>query len=438
MTDAFNMVGAITAKRDGHELTDEQIRLAIDGYVDGHIPDYQMSALLMAILLRGFNARETLTLTDAMVRSGETIDMSPIGRRIVDKHSTGGVGDKVSLALGPIVAACGVPFGKMSGRGLGHTGGTLDKLESIPGYRVELSMSEFIDQVRTAGIAIAGQTSKLVPADQKLYALRDVTGTVESMPLIAASIMSKKIAAGADAIVLDVKVGSGAFMKNIEDARHLATEMISIGEGAGREVRVMLTDMSQPLGRAVGNAIEINEVAELLGGRGPENLKKVVYTGASLLLELSDLNVASRAEALGLVEDAVESGAAMDKWREWITAQHGDVDAKLEVAPVLSEVKATASGFVESIDALDIGNAAVRLGAGRLTKSDPVDHGVGIYLEKIAGEEIQVGDVIAKIHARDSDSAEACRQMVENAIVVSEQPVNVGDIVIDVMSGAYA
>ncbi|MEO6866981.1 MAG: thymidine phosphorylase [Gaiellales bacterium] len=408
----LDVVGAIRAKRDGSALSDEQIDQLIAGYVDGSIPDYQMSALLMAICWRGMTDAETLRLTQAMVASGDVLDPgTALGRRIVDKHSTGGVGDKSSLALAPLVAACGVPMGKMSGRGLGHTGGTLDKLESIPGLTIDLAEQRFIDQVREIGVAIAGQTGDLVPADKALYALRDVTGTVESIPLIAASIMSKKLASGADAIVLDVKVGSGAFMKDIAHAQALADEMISIGKGAGREVRALITDMSRPLGRAVGNSLEIIEVVELLDGGGPADLRELVVESAALLVELSDLGL-DAAEARARVESALASGAARAKWDEWIHAQGGDPSATLAVAPVQHVVAAPSSGVITEIDALAVGVAASHLGAGRQTKDDQVDHAVGIVLQATVGDHIEAGEPLMIIHARDEQAAQRAEQEV--------------------------
>ena len=401
----FDMVDAIRTKRDGGALTDAQVDAFITGYVDGSIPDYQASALLMAIVWRGMTESETLRLTQAMVASGDVLDPgTQLGRRIVDKHSTGGVGDKTSLALAPIVAACGVPVGKMSGRGLGHTGGTLDKLESIPGFTVELDEQRFIEQVRELGIAIAGQTGDLVPADKQLYALRDVTGTVESIPLIAASIMSKKLAGGADAIVLDVKVGTGAFMKDLDHARELADEMIAIGRGAGREVRVLVTEMSRPLGRAVGNALEIDEVVDLLGGGGPEDLRELVLTAASVLLSLSDLDI-DEVEGRRRAEAAIADGSALERYRSWIAAQGGDPDATLEQAPVQLEVPAPASGVVVELDALTVGLAAAALGAGRQTKDDEVDHAVGVVLQATVGDRVEEGAPLLVVHARDEAAA---------------------------------
>jgi pyrimidine-nucleoside phosphorylase len=365
-----------------------------------------MAAFCMAVFFKGLNGEETFALTDAMIRSGETIDLgSALGRKVVDKHSTGGVGDKTSLAVGPIVAACGVPLGKMSGRGLGHTGGTLDKLESIPGFRVELSKEEFLEQVREVGLAIIGQTADLVPADKLLYGLRDVTATVDNVSLIAASIMSKKIAAGADAIVLDVKVGDGAFMKTIDDARELAHMMLELGKHAGREVVCMLTDMDQPLGQAVGNALEIRETIATLRGEGPPDFTELVLDASAHLLALSDLGIDRREGRVRAVA-AVANGTALATYERWIAAQGGDpAEAALPSAPVVTEVRASADGFVRSIGAVDIGMAALRLGAGRQTKDDTIDHSVGIRCLKKRGDGVASGDVLAEVHARGDASA---------------------------------
>ena len=416
----IDVVDAIRTKRDGGVLSDEQVDGLVAGYSAGTIPDYQMSALLMAICWRGMTEAETLRLTQAMVASGDVLDpAAQLGRRIVDKHSTGGVGDKTSLALAPIVAACGVPMGKMSGRGLGHTGGTLDKLESIPGFTVELEEARFVEQVRSVGVAIAGQTGDLVPADKALYALRDVTGTVESIPLIAASIMSKKLAGGANAIVLDVKVGSGAFMKDLEHARELADEMIAIGRGAGREVHVLITDMSKPLGHAVGNALEIREIVELLHDRGPADLRELVFTAAGLLLSLSDLGI-DEEEGQRRAREAVATGAALAKWREWLRAQGGDPDAPLEFAPVEHTVLAHEGGVVVELDALTVGLAAMRLGAGRRTKDDAVDHAVGIELQANVGDRVAAGDPLLTIYARDDVAAhEAAAAVLERTRIAT-------------------
>ncbi len=408
----------IRRKRDGEELSAAELSDFVLAYTRGDVPDYQMSAFCMAVYFRGLTPAETHALTDAMVRSGETIDLSPLGRKVVDKHSTGGVGDKASLVIGPIVAACGVPFAKMSGRGLGHTGGTLDKLESIPGFRVELSQEEFIAQVREVGMAIIGQTADLVPADKRLYALRDVTATVDQIGLIAASIMSKKIAAGADAIVLDVKVGDGAFMKTLDEARDLADAMVALGREAGREVVCELTDMDQPLGRAVGNAVEIREAVETLRGEGPPDLTELTLSAVGHLLALSDLDVDTD-EGRRLGEKAITSGAALEAYDRWIRAQGGDpsLDA-LPVAPVVHEVAAPDGGFVERIAATRIGLASLMLGAGRVTKEDEIDHAVGIVCLAKRGDEIGVGEPLARIHARDQASADAAADEVRAAYIL--------------------
>jgi pyrimidine-nucleoside phosphorylase len=398
----------IQRKRDGEELAAEEIAELVLGYARGDVPDYQMAAWCMAVYFRGLSGAETFALTDAFIRSGETLDLgAALGRKVVDKHSTGGVGDKTSLAVGPIVAACGVPFGKMSGRGLGHTGGTLDKLESIPGFRVELSAEEFVAQVRDVGLAIIGQTADLVPADKGLYALRDVTATVDEVSLIAASIMSKKIAAGAHAIVLDVKVGAGAFMKSLDDARELAEAMLELGGRAGREVVCLLTDMDQPLGRAVGNALEIREAVATLRGEGPPDFSELVLTACTRLLALSDLGL-DEGEARERAEAATRDGSAVAAYERWIRAQGGDPDeGVLPTAPVVRAVEAVRHGFVVRLDAIAVGQAAVRLGAGRRTKDDAIDHAVGIVCHAKRGDRIGAGDVLADVHARDEAGAAA-------------------------------
>jgi pyrimidine-nucleoside phosphorylase len=398
----------IQRKRDGEELAPEEIGELVLGYARGEVPDYQMAAFCMAVYFRGLSARETFALTDAMIRSGETIDLgAALGRKVVDKHSTGGVGDKTSLSVGPIVAACGVPFGKMSGRGLGHTGGTLDKLESIPGFRVGLTTEELIDQLRAVGMAIVGQTAKLVPADLMLYGLRDVTATVDQISLIAASIMSKKLAAGAQAIVLDVKVGSGAFMKTIEDACRLAEAMRSLGEEAGREVVCLLTDMDQPLGAAVGNALEVREARATIRGEGPPDFTELVLDSCARLLALSDLGIGVE-EGRARAEAAVADGSADAVWAQWIEAQGGTSDeSALEQAPVVREVVAPRAGAIARLDAIRIGVAALHLGAGRRVKGDMIDHAVGVVCRSKRGELVEAGEVLAEVHARDERSAEA-------------------------------
>ena len=424
----------IERKRDGHELAGDELAELVLEYSRGDVPDYQMAAFLMAVYFQGLSSAETFALTDAMVRSGETIDLaSALGRRVVDKHSTGGVGDKTTLAVGPIVAACGVPFGKMSGRGLGHTGGTLDKLESIPGFRVELSTDEFVAQVRDVGLAIVGQTADLVPADKKLYGLRDVTATVDNVSLIAASIMSKKIASGADAIVLDVKVGDGAFMKTLADAQVLAETMLALGQRAGRDVVCVLTDMDQPLGRAVGNALEVRESVAVVRGEGPPDLTELVLDACAHLLALSDLDV----DVVGgraLAEAVVADGTALTAYERWIRAQGGDPDeAALPRAPLVREVVAPRGGYVQRLAALPIGLAALRLGAGRRTKDEPIDHAVGIVCAKKRGDRVEAGEPLAELHARDDATADEAAATVLAAYELGDEQPRARGIVLDTL-----
>jgi pyrimidine-nucleoside phosphorylase len=419
----------IQRKRDGEELADGELSELILGYARGEIPDYQLAAFAMAVYFRGLSPRETYALTDAMVRSGETIDLqAEIGRPVADKHSTGGVGDKASLVVGPLVAACGILFGKMSGRGLGHTGGTLDKLESIPGYRVELSRDEFVAQVRDVGLAVIGQTEELVPADKQLYGLRDVTATIENVSLIAASIMSKKIAAGANAIVLDVKVGDGAFMKTLQDARELAGAMLELGRRADRQVVCELTDMDQPLGHAVGNALEIREAVATLRGDGPPDLTELALASAAHLVTLVD--GAGEPEARRRAETALADGSALDAYHRWIRAQGGDSDEEaLPASPVVRIVTAERDGYVTRLGARSIGLAAMRLGAGRTTKTDEIDRAVGIVCLRKRGEAVQAGEPLAEIHAQDERSADSVAAEVASAFELSvEEPPHTGVI----------
>ena len=403
----MHAVDLIERKRNGEELSADDVREFIAAYVRGDVPDYQAAAFLMAVWFRGLSPAETYAMTDAMVASGDTVDLAArLGRRVVDKHSTGGVGDKVTIAVGPVVAACGVPFGKMSGRGLGHTGGTLDKLESIPGFRVELTSDELVEQTREIGIAVAGQSADLVPADKKLYALRDVTATIDQVSLIAASIMSKKIAAGASAVVLDVKVGEGAFMRTVEDARELAQEMRALGEQAGMDIVCVLTDMDQPLGRAVGNALEVREAWDTVSGGGPADFRELVVDSAAELLALSDLGV-DEAEGRRRAEAALEDGSALATYERWIRAQGGDPDpARLPVAPVVRQVAAPASGYVHELGAREVAVTAMELGAGRDAAGEPIDHAVGVVCLRKRGEEVAAGEPLAEIHARDEAAAE--------------------------------
>ena len=426
----------IRRKRDDGALGDEEIAELVLGYARDEVPDYQMAAFCMAVYFRGLSRSETFALTDAMIRSGETIELGRIlGRKVVDKHSTGGVGDKTSIAVGPIVAACGVPFGKMSGRGLGHTGGTLDKLESIPGFRVELDLDEFVDQVREVGLAIVGQTGDLVPADKRLYALRDVTATVNNLSLIAASIMSKKIAGGADAIVLDVKVGDGAFMKSAADAQALAEIMIELGRRAEREVVCLLTDMDQPLGQAVGNALEVREALATLRGQGPADFQELVLDAAARLLALSDLGL-DEPEGRRRAEAAIADGSATAAYERWIRAQGGDPDeAALPAAPVVREVPAARDGHVVGVGATAVGLAALRLGAGRRTKDDPIDHAVGIRCLRKRGDAVARGEPLAEVHARDERSADAAVAEVAAAYALDATPPSARPLLIDVLVG---
>lgn len=398
----MRFVDIIVKKREGLALTTEEIQDWIHGYVAGKIPDYQVSALLMAIVLNGMDARETSDLTMAMMNSGDLIDLSGIGGIKVDKHSTGGVGDKTSLALGPMVAACGAKMAKMSGRGLGHTGGTLDKLESIPGFNCFLHKEAFISQVNDIGLAIIGQSSNLVPADKKLYALRDVTGTVDALPLIASSIMSKKLAAGSDVIALDVKYGSGAFMKTPEDAVRLGQAMIDIGTKLGRSVCAMVTDMDEPLGNAIGNALEVREAIETLQGRGPEDFTELCLISGSHLLVMAGL-AADEDEARRRLESSIRSGTALDKLRAMVKAQGGDVSAiddprRLPQAAHVTELPARSGGYIAHMEALRLGTLAMEIGAGRETLEDEIRPGTGIVLCAKVGHKVAPGQTLARIY----------------------------------------
>lgn len=398
----MRMYDIIAKKRDGFELTKEEIDFVVHGYTKGDIPDYQVSSLLMAIYFQGMTEKERSELTLAMVESGEIIDLSPIHGIKVDKHSTGGVGDTTTLILAPLVASCGVPVAKMSGRGLGHTGGTIDKLESIPGFHVELTEEEFIRQVNERKVAVIGQTGNLTPADKKLYSLRDVTATVNSIPLIASSIMSKKIAAGADAIVLDVKCGSGAFMKSAEEAKKLAKAMVSIGNRVGRKTIALITDMSQPLGKAVGNALEVKEAIETLRGNGPKDLTELCLTFGSYMVVLAE-KAASPEEARAMLEENIANGKAFETFLSFVEAQGGDKSVcenveRLPEAKKKIELTAKKSGFITGIAADEIGISAMMLGAGRTTKDSTIDLSAGIVLHKKAGDEIKEGEPLLTIH----------------------------------------
>ncbi len=420
----MRMVDIITKKRDGHELSDEEISFFVNGYVDGKIPDYQVSALLMAIVFKGMTNREIVTLTDRMEHSGDVLDFSDIKGIKVDKHSTGGVGDKTSLALGPMVAACGVKVVKMSGRGLGHTGGTLDKLESIPGMNVFLSEEQFKKQVNELGLAIVGQTGHLVPADKKLYALRDVTGTVESIPLIASSVMSKKLAAGSDCILLDVKFGNGAFMKNVESAKELANIMCAIGNSLNRDTRAVLTDMEQPLGFAVGNALEVKEAIDTLHGKGPKDFTNLCMQSGAIMLEQAKV-VKSEEEGLKMLQKVIDDGSAFEKFKQMVKAQGGDVSyiehpEKFEESKYVVEVKASKAGYVKRIVALEIGESAMRLGAGRETFDDVIDMSAGIVLAKKVGDKVAKGDVLCTVHTNVKDHEKILKDIEEAFVIVDE------------------
>ena len=417
----MRMVDIITKKRDGGTLTNQEIDFFIDGYVEGRIPDYQVSALLMAIVFKGMTNDEIVHLTDRMEHSGDVMDLSSIPGKKVDKHSTGGVGDKTSIALGPMVAACGAVVAKMSGRGLGHTGGTLDKLESIPGMNVFLTEEKFMEILRKNGVAIAGQTGTLVPADKKLYALRDVTGTVESIPLIASSVMSKKLASGSDCILLDVKFGNGAFMKTREDAQKLAKIMCAIGNSLNRDTRAVLTSMEQPLGHAVGNSLEVKEAIDTLHGHGPKDFQDLCYQSGAIMLEQAGI-VKNEEEGLKMLHKVVEDGSAFEKLRQMVIAQGGDVSyidhpEKFPLAKHIVEVKASKPGYVKHIVALEIGESAMRLGAGRETFDDVIDMSAGIVLNKKVGDKVEKGDVLCVVHTNKEDFAPILKD-IENAFTI--------------------
>jgi pyrimidine-nucleoside phosphorylase len=431
------MVDLILKKRNGGELTREEIDFFIQGYTREEIPDYQVSALLMAIYYQGMTALETSMLTEAMVASGERVDLSEIKGHITDKHSTGGVGDKTTIVLAPLVASAGIPVAKMSGRGLGHTGGTIDKLESFSGFNVELERQQFIKQVNQIGVAVIGQSGNLTPADKKLYALRDVTATVESIPLIASSIMSKKIAAGADSIVLDVKVGKGAFMKEESEARKLAQAMVNIGKNVGRKTIAVISDMNQPLGYAVGNALEVKEAIMTLRGEGPKDLQELSLTLGAHMLVLAE-KVSTFEEGYKLLQTKIANGEALAKLKELVTAQNGDgrmVDdpSLLPKAEHEIEILASQSGVVSQIECADIGTAAMLLGAGRPTKEAKIDLAVGIILHKKIGDSVRMGEPIATLHVNERDQVERVKKLVIDSIQISEGRVSLPQLILDVI-----
>ncbi|HOC97768.1 MAG TPA: thymidine phosphorylase [Bacilli bacterium] len=419
-------VDIIIKKKEGLALNEQEINFMINGYLSGEVADYQMSALLMAIVLKGTTHEEEVLLTKAMLESGDTIDLSKIDGICVDKHSTGGVGDTTTLVIAPILAALGLKVAKMSGRGLGHTGGTIDKLEAIPGFNTSLSEEHFFKEVNEIGLAVTGQTANIAPADKKIYALRDVTGTVEAVALIASSIMSKKLASGADVILLDVKVGEGAFMKTLDDAKKLARSMVDIGKSQGKKMVALLTDMEQPLGVAVGNSIEVIEAIETLKGKGPEDLKLLCFEICKEILLLTD-KAKDEKEALALVEDSVRSGKALKKLELMISAQGGNKAVINDYslfgkAKELIEVKAEKSGYIKAIDALKIGEASGILGAGRIKKEDSVDLVVGIDVLKKVGDYVTKGDLIARIYANDKGKKEAL-EIVKSSFEYSKEKV---------------
>ena len=426
----MRMYDLILKKRNGEELTTEEINFIIENYTNGSIPDYQMSALLMAIYFKKMNERETADLTMAMVNSGDVIDLTKIEGIKVDKHSTGGVGDTTTLILTPMVAAVGVPVAKMSGRGLGHTGGTIDKLETFENFSVAMSEEKFIDNVNTHKIAVAGQTAHLVPADKKIYALRDVTATVDNVSLIASSIMSKKIASGADAIVIDVKVGDGAFMKTVENARELGNEMVKIGRSVNRNTIAVLSDLDQPLGFAIGNALEVEEAIETLKGNGPKDLEELCLTLGSQMLILAE-KASTEEEARKMLEEVIENGSALEKLKEFVEAQGGDTSViddttKLPKAKYVVEVKATEEGVVKKIHSDKMGIVAMELGAGRATKESEIDLAVGIVLNKKRGDKVKKGDVLAYIHSNNESNIEkATKGVIENYVIVENYENNI-------------
>lgn len=412
----------IAKKRDGQALTDEEIRFLVGGYARGDVADYQMAAWAMAVYLRGMNAEETTALTLAMAASGEQIDLGAIEGVKVDKHSTGGVGDTTTIVLAPLVAACGAPVAKMSGRALGHTGGTLDKLESVPGLQVDMTAADFIESVNRLKVAVVGQTASLAPADGRLYALRDVTATVESIPLMAASIMSKKLASGADALVLDVKTGRGAFLKTQEQSEQLARKMVAIGERAGRRTVALVTDMDRPLGKAIGNSLEMREAIATLRGEGPRDLEElVVALGAEMLVlgkVAPDINAAR-----DQLQTAIADGSGLEKLREMIVNQKGNPDviddlSLIPTAPVRRQVTATDSGWIRAVDGVQLGLATNALGAGRTQTDEPIDHGVGIMLHKNAGDEVSTDTVVAELFARTDEDADRVVQRIRSAFAV--------------------
>jgi len=432
----LRVVDLIIKKKLKKELTKEEIHFLIDGYVHDRIPDYQMSALLMAISLNGQTTEEQVNLTYEMLESGDKIDLSSLDGIKVDKHSTGGVGDKTTLVVAPLIASCGLIMAKMSGRGLGHTGGTIDKLEAIPGFRVGLTEQEFLKQVRNISIAVVGQTANIAPADKKLYALRDVTGTVDSIGLIASSIMSKKLASGATHIMLDVKVGDGAFMKNLDEARNLANAMVKIGNASGKTTVAMLTDMDQPLGCAVGNSLEVIEAIETLKGNGPKDFSDLCTELASEILIMCTA-AKTKEEAISIIKEKISSGKALDKLREMIAHQGGDTSvidnySLLGEAKSVIQIRSEVAGYVHNINTLDIGNAAMILGAGRSHKDEEIDMAVGVKVFKKVGDKVNKGDVLAEVHANDKNVDQAIKGIL-NAYTIGKEEKRENKIVLEII-----
>lgn len=424
----MNTVDIITKKRNGQPLSEAEIEHIVMGYTNGDIPDYQMSAFLMAVYFNGMNKQETVNLTRIMKNSGDVVDLSEISGIKVDKHSTGGVGDKTTLIVGPLAAACGVPIAKMSGRGLGFTGGTVDKLEAIPGYQTAITEKEFINQVNSRGIAVIGQTGHIAPADKKIYALRDVTATVENLSLITSSIMSKKLAAGSDAILLDVKCGSGAFMKNQQDAEALAELMVEIGNADGKKTMAVITDMEQPLGNAVGNALEVREAIEVLKNEGPEDITELSVTLAGMMIYLGE-KAESVESGMQMARTALDDGSALLKFRELVEGQGGnpDVTCDYSLMPQSSlcmELKAWENGYIESIDAMRTGLASQHTGAGRERKEDEIDLSAGIVFCKKRGKEVTKGDIICKIYGNNVKKLKIALEEIQNAVKISKEKPN--------------
>lgn len=423
----MRMYDIIRKKRDGMALEYNELKFFVDGYVAGNIPDYQAAALLMAAFLKGLSRKETVMLTKCMEESGDRIDLTGLSGIKVDKHSTGGVGDKTSIVLAPLIAAAGVPVAKMSGRGLGHTGGTIDKLESIPGFKAELSTRDFVAAVNKIGVAITGQTGNIAPGDKKLYVLRDVTATVDSIPLIASSIMSKKLAAGADCILLDVKVGSGAFMKDIKQATELAETMVYIGNSSGRRTMAVMSDMDQPLGRAVGNALEVKEAIDTLRGEGPEDFTNLCMQLAAIMLMLGG-KATDMERGREMADHLISSGKAAAKFEEFVKIQGGDPNVLEYANRILPkprqrmEITSDSDGYIERLDAEKIGIAAMMLGAGRSTKEDIIDPAVGVVMQKKLGDPINKNEAIATLHISNTDNLDGAVKLVKSAVIVSDTP----------------